>query len=63
MSYNDDEELKIGDALEPEEEEEDGLDLVDPLDEPLDDDLLSEEEDDDELSSEFAGLDGSSNDY
>jgi hypothetical protein len=63
MSYNDDEELKIGDSSEPEEEE-DGLDLVDPLDEPLDDDLLSEEEeDDDELSSEFAGLDGSSNDY
>jgi hypothetical protein len=61
MSYNDDEELKIGDALEPEEEE-DELDLVDPLDEPLDDDLLPEDEEDD-LSSEFAGLDGSSNDY
>lgn len=53
MSYNDDEELKIGDL-----QEEDDLDLDVDVDAPLDDDLIAAE--DDELSDEFADLDGSS---
>jgi hypothetical protein len=56
MSYNDDEELKIGEFEEGVED--DDLELGNGLDEPLlDDDLLAE---DDELADEFAGLDGSS---
>jgi hypothetical protein len=62
MSYTDDEELKIGDSAELDEEENE-LELTDSLDDPLDDDLLTEDEEEDELSSEFAGLDGTSNDY
>jgi len=53
MSFNDDEELKIGDMTE--EEDADLLldtDLDDPL---LDDDLLLEDE---EVPEGFAGLDG-----
>lgn len=51
MSYNDDEEVKMGDL-----EEEEDADLGDDLGEPLDDDVLA---DDDLLEDEFAGLDGS----
>ena len=62
MSYSDDEEVKTADILEPEDEDE--IDLADGLDDPIEDDLLADdEEDDDDFSSEFAGLDGSSNDY
>ncbi|MFA6251268.1 MAG: hypothetical protein WC603_01415 [Candidatus Paceibacterota bacterium] len=49
MSYNDDEEIKIGDL-------EEDTDLDDDLGEPIDDDVLA---DDDLLDDEFAGLDGS----
>jgi len=54
MSYNDDEELKIGDVgVEEEDENEDPEeDLNEP---PIDDGLV----DDDLLIGEFAGLDGS----
>jgi hypothetical protein len=56
MSYNDDEELKIGEFEEGVED--DDLDLGNGLDDPLlEDDLLAE--DDDELAEDFAGLDGS----
>ena len=58
MSYNDDEELKIG---EFEEGAEDELDLDDAL-EPLDDDLdlANDETEDDEEADGLADLDGSS---
>jgi len=58
MSYNDDEELKIGDF----EEEEDDVDLDNlSLDDTLLDDEFAEplDEDDDEPLDEIAGLDGS----
>lgn len=54
MSYNDDDELKMGDFTE---EEEDDLDLDSGVEEPLEDDITPE--DDDELAEGFAGLDGS----
>lgn len=61
MSYQDDEEFKIGD----EEEEDADLDLglEDPIEEDdiLADDLIEEDLiDDEEEESEFAGLDGDS---
>lgn len=52
MSYNDDEELMMGDL-----QEDDDMDLDDDIDVPLDDDILA---DDDDLSDEFADIDGSS---
>jgi hypothetical protein len=61
MSYNDDEELKIGEFEEGEEEADD---LDDAFDAPLDDDLLADDDSDDDEDDEdfegFAGLDGSS---
>ena len=54
MSYTDDEEEKIGGL----DIEDDDLDLDMSIDDPLDDDLLSE--DDGEELDEFADLDGSS---
>jgi len=62
MSYNDDEELKIGEF----EEEDDELDLDDDALDPLDDDLTPMDDiddEEDELGEGFAGLDGSSSDY
>ena len=57
MSYNDDEELKIGDISEIDEEEDGDIDLDDLSDSVDDNDLL---EDDDLVDDEVAGLDGSS---
>ena len=53
MSYNDDEELKIGDM----QAEEDDLDLDADLEGPLDDDVALDDEE--EPADEFASLDGS----
>jgi hypothetical protein len=53
MSYNDDEELEIGEV--PDILEDDDFDA--PL---LDDDLISTPEEDEDEITDFAGLDGSS---
>lgn len=53
MSYTDDEEVKIGDMSE----DEDDMDLDDPID-PVDDDLVATDDEDDEEVESFAGLDG-----
>lgn len=54
MSYNDDEELKIGDMSEEDDADLDlGADLDDPL---LDDGILPDEDEDTEEG--FAGIDG-----
>ena len=53
MSYNDDEEFKMGDF----EEEDDGLEVDHPLDAPLDG---AEAHDDEPLDEGLADLDGSS---
>ncbi|MES2930420.1 MAG: hypothetical protein V4665_01405 [Patescibacteria group bacterium] len=58
MSFNDDEELKIGEFADDTEDE---LDLGTDLDGPLEDDLLAhDDENDEDFSDGFAGLDGSS---
>jgi len=55
MSYNDDEELQIGEF-----KEEDALDLDLELDEPLDPiEELDLGEDEEEVDDEFASIDGS----
>lgn len=53
MSYNDDDELKVGDLQNDEED----LDLEPDVEVPIDDDLISED-DEIESSEEFVGLDG-----
>ncbi len=53
MSYNDDEELKIGEIAE----EDDDLGIGPDADGPIDDDILGN---DDDLIEGFADIDGSS---
>ncbi len=56
MSYNDDEELKIGAMAE---EDDDDLGIGPDADGPLDDDVLADDEEDG-MAEGFADLDGSS---
>lgn len=57
MSYNDDEELNVGEFGEDTDNEEEILD-DDNLDTPLEDDIISEEDSDDEefLDGEFMSM-------